>query len=161
MVSLSVSRRVWITEPALEKAASEAAASTPMRRRAEPAAAYCAEIEMRPQHHEHAGEADVDRRPAIDAHALLEETAPTSATVISGEAKEIAVASTSGSRASAAKLRNMPATLIRPRPKWPNGRSVRTAAGKLAAPGIDQHHRQDREGGAEEHHLPERHRSPR
>ena len=50
------------------------------------------------------------------------------ATVISGAANEIAVASTSGSRASAAKLRNMPHMLIVPRPKWPNGRSVRTTS---------------------------------
>ena len=48
------------------------------------------------------------------------------ATVMSGAANEIAVASTSGSRASAAKLRNMPAMLMVPRRRWPNGRSVRT-----------------------------------
>src|SRR6266550_3836063 len=47
------------------------------------------------------------------------------ATVISGAANEIAVASTSGSRASAAKLRNMPAMLMAPRSRWPSGRSVR------------------------------------
>ena len=46
------------------------------------------------------------------------------ATVISGEAKEIAVASASGSRASAEKLVNMPPTLSAPRPSWPNGRRV-------------------------------------
>ncbi len=50
-----------------------------------------------------------------------------SATVISGEAKEMAVASASGSRTSEAKLVNMPATLSRPRPSWPSGREVRTA----------------------------------
>ena len=50
------------------------------------------------------------------------------ATVMSGAANEIAVASTSGSRASAAKLRNMPATLIGPRVMWPSGRLVRTAS---------------------------------
>ena len=38
------------------------------------------------------------------------------ATVISGAAKEIAVASTIGSRASAEKLKNMPPMLIAPRP---------------------------------------------
>jgi hypothetical protein len=51
-----------------------------------------------------------------------------SATVINGEAKEIAVASASGSRASAAKLENMPTTLSVPRPSWPSGRLVRTAS---------------------------------
>jgi hypothetical protein len=50
------------------------------------------------------------------------------ATVISGAAKEIAVASTIGSRASAEKLKNMPPMLIAPRPAGPNGRPVRTAA---------------------------------
>ena len=47
-----------------------------------------------------------------------------SATVISGEAKEIAVASASGSRVSAEKLVNMPNTLSSPRPSWPSGRLV-------------------------------------
>ena len=52
--------------------------------------------------------------------------------------------------------------LIAPRPRWPSGRSVRTAVVELAPPGVDQQHRQDGEDGAEEHHLPERHaRSPR
>jgi hypothetical protein len=50
-----------------------------------------------------------------------------SATVMSGAANEMVVASTSGSRASAAKLRNMPNTLMMPRPTWPSGRPVRTA----------------------------------
>ena len=58
---------------------------------------------------------------------LLPEDRAASATVISGDANDSALASASGSRASAAKLRNMPATLIMPRPIWPNGRSVRTA----------------------------------
>ena len=48
--------------------------------------------------------------------------------MISGEANVIVVTSTIGSRASAAKYKNMPQTLIMPRPKWPNGREVRTAA---------------------------------
>ena len=47
--------------------------------------------------------------------------------MISGAANEIAVASTSGSRASDAKLRNMPSTLMTPRATCPNGRPVRTA----------------------------------
>ena len=51
-----------------------------------------------------------------------------SATVISGAANWIAVASTSGSRASAEKLKNMPPMLIMPRPRWPSSRVVRTAA---------------------------------
>ena len=46
------------------------------------------------------------------------------ATVISGEAKEIAVASASGSRVSAEKLVYMPQTLSAPRPSWPSGRRV-------------------------------------
>ena len=50
-----------------------------------------------------------------------------SATVISGDANVIVVTSTIGSRASAAKLKNMPDTLIMPRPRCPNGREVRTA----------------------------------
>jgi len=50
------------------------------------------------------------------------------ATVMSGAANEMAVASTMGSRASAEKLQNMPSTLMRPRPTWPSGRVVRTAA---------------------------------
>ncbi len=54
-------------------------------------------------------------------------TIAASATVISGEANEMAVASASGSRTSAAKLLNMPPTLSRPRPSWPSGREVRTA----------------------------------
>ena len=50
------------------------------------------------------------------------------ATVISGDANDIAVASTIGSRASAEKLQNMPQMLMRPRPRCPSGRTVRTAA---------------------------------
>lgn len=50
------------------------------------------------------------------------------ATVINGDTKEMAVASTMGRRASAAKLQNMPQMLIRPRPICPRGRTVRTAA---------------------------------
>ena len=50
------------------------------------------------------------------------------ATVISGDTKEMAVASTIGSRARAAKLQNMPQMLIKPRPICPRGRTVRTAA---------------------------------
>src|SRR5205085_1106750 len=50
-----------------------------------------------------------------------------SATVIKGAANEIAVASISGSRANAAKFRNMPAMLMRPRVRCPIGRSVRMA----------------------------------
>jgi len=48
-----------------------------------------------------------------------------SATLISGEVNEIALASISGSRASAPKLQNMPTTLSTPRLAWPSGRSVR------------------------------------
>ena len=48
--------------------------------------------------------------------------------VISGDAKPMAITSTSCSRASAAKVRNMPAMLIRPYKTCPSGRSVRTAA---------------------------------
>ena len=51
-----------------------------------------------------------------------------SATVISGETNEIAVASTTGSRASAEKLQNMAPTAVRPRPRWANGRPMRIAA---------------------------------
>jgi hypothetical protein len=51
-----------------------------------------------------------------------------SATVMSGDTKDMAVASTIGRRASAAKLQNMPQMLIKPRPICPNGRTVRTAA---------------------------------
>ncbi len=47
--------------------------------------------------------------------------------MISGDANVMVVTSTIGSRASAAKLKNMPTTLIAPRPRWPNGREVRTA----------------------------------
>ncbi len=50
------------------------------------------------------------------------------ATVMSGEANEIAVASTIGSRASAEKLQNMPPMAVSPRPACPNGRPIRTAA---------------------------------
>jgi len=50
------------------------------------------------------------------------------ATVMSGEANEIAVASTIGSRASAEKLQNMPPMAVRPRPAWPKGRPMRMAA---------------------------------
>ena len=84
------------------------------------------------------------------------------ATVISGAANEIAVASTSGSRASAAKLRNMPHMLIVPRREMAERALGAHDVGKLAPPGVDQQHRHDREGGAKEHHLAERHRlSPR
>ena len=82
---------------------------------------------MRPQHHQHADEADHDRGPAVDADRSFRMIAA-SATVINGVANEIAVASTSGSRASAAKLQNMPTTLISPRVTWPSGRPVRSAA---------------------------------
>jgi hypothetical protein len=51
-----------------------------------------------------------------------------SATVINGEANEIAVTSASGSRASAAKLKNMPAAPMVPRPNCPMIREVRNAA---------------------------------
>ena len=40
----------------------------------------------------------------------------------------MALASISGSRASAPKLQNMPTMLSAPRLAWPSGRSVRTAA---------------------------------
>ncbi len=51
-----------------------------------------------------------------------------SATVISGDTKLMVVTSTIGRRASAAKLRNMPPAAISPRPRWPSGREVRSAA---------------------------------
>ena len=50
-----------------------------------------------------------------------------SATVISGEAKLMAVASAKGSRVSAEKLVNMPKVESAPRPSCPNGRLVRMA----------------------------------
>src|SRR5262245_13055239 len=74
------------------------------------------------------------------------------ATVISGATKEMAVASTIGSRANAAKLQNMPPMLIRPRPTCPSAHRRR----ELVAPRVDQHHRKDGEGGAQEHDLPDR-----
>ena len=51
-----------------------------------------------------------------------------SATVISGDANEIAVASANGSRCNAEKLVYMPPTLSAPRPSCPNTRVVRTAS---------------------------------
>ena len=63
VVSVSVSRRVWITAPALETA--PAIANT---RRAWRGAGggVARRVEMRPQHHHHADEADDDRDPAIE-----------------------------------------------------------------------------------------------
>src|SRR5829696_8014856 len=77
-----------------------------------------------------------------------------SPTVMSGETKEIAVASTTGSRASDEKLQNMAPTAVAPRPTWANGRPVRSF--QLAAPRVDDNHRQDRASGTEEHDLSDR-----
>ena len=78
------------------------------------------------------------------------------ATVISGETNEIAVASTTGSRASAEKLQNMAPTAVSPRPMMAERAADADRCLELAAPGIDDDHRQDGEGRAEEHHLPDR-----
>ncbi len=72
--------------------------------------------------------------------------------MISGDANEIAVASDSGKRWSAAKLRNIPHTLIEPRPTWPSGRAVESAE-PSPPPRQQDHHRDDGEGRAEEHRL--------
>src|ERR1043166_7077185 len=57
-----------------------------------------------------------------------------SATVTSGAANVIVVTATIGRRASAAKLKNMPATLIMPRARWPKGREGRNAAASSPRP---------------------------
>ena len=71
-------------------------------------------------------------KPTITAHQRYARTrslrnTAASATVISGAENWIAVASTSGNRASAEKLKNMPPMLTMPRPRWPRSRAVRTA----------------------------------
>src|SRR3954463_3596596 len=77
------------------------------------------------------------------------------ATVISGDTKEMAVASTMGSRARAAKLQNMPQILMRPRPNCPGAHRAHRRS-QFISPGIDHQYRQDRESRAEKHDLPHR-----
>jgi hypothetical protein len=43
-----------------------------------------------------------------------------------------------------------------PAPEMPERTADANRRHQLAAPGINDHHRQDREGGAKEHHLPDR-----
>ena len=73
--------------------------------------------------------------------------------MMSGDANVMVVTSTIGSRASAAKLKNMPATEIMPRPEMPERARGAERAGEFAPPRVDQHHRNDREERAAEHHL--------
>src|SRR6516162_4388170 len=79
-----------------------------------------------------------------------------SATVMSGEANEIAIASASGRRVSAEKLLNMPQTLSDPRPNCPSGLLVRTAEASSPPKCVDDHDRNDRKRAAEKHHLANR-----
>src|SRR5215472_8573688 len=75
-----------------------------------------------------------------------------SVTVNRGELNAIALDSTRGSRATAPKLKNMPAMLSTPLPACPSGRSVRTTA----ASSPRQHERNDREHRAVKHDLADR-----
>ena len=79
------------------------------------------------------------------------------ATVINGEAKEIAVASANGSRASAEKLLYMPPTLSCAAPQLAQRTAGVDRARQFATQGVDQQHRRDRTGAAEEHELADRH----
>ncbi len=115
----------------------------------------CADIEVRPEHHQDAAEADEYCRPAVDAHAFLEEDRgqrhrdqrsrerdrgrvddrqP-------GECGEIAEHAEDADQATAGM------------PQRPVGAHRRR---ELVAPSIDRQHRRDGEGGAEEHGLPDR-----
>jgi hypothetical protein len=78
------------------------------------------------------------------------------ATVISGDANEIAVASTIGSRASAEKLQKHAANADETASEMSERADRAHRRHQLVAPGIDQYHRQDGEGGAEEYGLPNR-----
>ena len=118
-------------------------------------AGVMADVEMRDQHHHHAGKADEHRRPAIDAHALLQhdrrerhrdqrrgkrdrggvgQRQPRERGEIGEHAAD--------AEQPAAELAERPAGVDRAR--------------QLAAHGIDHHHRHDGEGRAEEHHLANR-----
>ena len=79
-----------------------------------------------------------------------------SATVNNGETNEMAVASTTGSRASAEKLQNMAPTAVSPAPEMRKRAADADRRHQFIAPGVDDHHRHDGEGRAEEHHLPDR-----
>ena len=115
------------------------------------------EIEMRPQHHDHAGEADHDRAPAIDAHALLEEQGgerdrdqrrheADGGHVHDRQPRERREAEEHAAGG------DQPAAEMAERARGAQRR------GELAPPRIDHHHRNDREGRAEEHDLPDRNR---
>ena len=75
---------------------------------------------------------------------------------MSGDANEIAVASASGSRVSAEKLREHAADAEQAAAELAERPACAHRGRELAADGIDQHHRQDGEGAAEKHHLPDR-----
>ncbi len=111
--------------------------------------------QMRRQHDQHADKADDDRRPAIDAHALLEhERRERHGKQRRGERDgvrfhkrqprqraEIAEHADDADRAAAG---------LAERPLGAHHR------GELAAPRIDRHDRDDREGRTVEHHLADR-----
>ena len=126
VVSVVVSRRVWMTEPALVTAPPTAQKRADgARHRARHRQVLNAH--MRPQHHEHAEEPDDDRGPAVDAHVLAQK-----------ERRESDGNERCGERdrggfderkpGQGREVDNMPTTLISPRPTWPSGRPVRTAA---------------------------------
>src|SRR5262252_6651967 len=76
-----------------------------------------------------------------------------SATVNRGELNAIALDSTSGRRATAPKLKNIPAMLSTPLPACPSGRLGAHDSCEFTPPGVDKHDRNDREYRAVKHHL--------
>ncbi len=120
------------------------------------AAEQAAGVEVRREHHDHADEPDRDRRPAVDAHALMQDER--------GEGdrdqrRRESDGSHLGERQAGQRREaqehaddaEQAAGDVAERPTGAHGRD------QLAPPGKDQNHGDDRECAAEEHHLADRH----
>ena len=113
------------------------------------------DIEMRRQHHQHAGETDDHRAPAIDAHVLLEKDRrqrhrEQRRDVLDRGGVDHRQPRQRGEIAEHGADCGEPASEM---PPWTADADRRH---QFASPRIDDHHRHDREGGTEEHHLPDR-----
>ena len=149
----SVRRRVWIIEPALEKAPSKPSSAPTAPRRRGRWCARCRDtahsITRTPT------KPTTTARPAIDAHALLED-----------ERRQRHRDQRRGERDRGRIDQRQPrqrreiaehaADADHAAPDMAERPLGADRGLELAAPGVDHHHRQDREGRAEEHHLPDR-----
>ena len=114
-----------------------------------------AKIEMRRQHHQDADEANHHRRPAINAYAFLENNRRHRhrdqwRRERDGGCLDDRQASQRG------EVEEHAADADHAAPEMAEWTAGSHRGGKLVAPSIDQHHRQDREGGAEKYDLSDR-----